>query len=60
MPETLKKVAFVGLALAIAAGVSGCGRKGNLERPGTYEGQKMDSSGKPVGPDKPFILDPLL
>jgi hypothetical protein len=43
-----------------------CGRKGDLDAPGTYEGQTMDKATgtvktKPlVREDKPFVLDPLL
>lgn len=66
MPELFKKLALAAVCVAIVAGISSCGRKGNLDAPGTYEGQPMDKATgtvktKPlVQEDKPFILDPLL
>jgi predicted small lipoprotein YifL len=61
MPDTMKKIALLALATAFVTGLSGCGRKGDLEAPGAYESQKTTDSGdkKPTN-DKPFILDPLL
>lgn len=66
MPDMLKKLALAAACVAIVATVSSCGRKGDLDAPGTYEGQTMDKATgtvktKPlVKEDKPFILDPLL
>lgn len=66
MPELFKKLALAAVCVAIVASVSSCGRKGDLDAPGTYEGQKMDKATgvvktKPLPKeDKPFILDPLL
>ncbi|HWU61907.1 MAG TPA: lipoprotein [Ensifer sp.] len=66
MPELFKKLALAAVCVAIVASVSSCGRKGDLDAPGTYEGQPMDKATgtvktKPlVKEDKPFVLDPLL
>lgn len=66
MPGLFKKLALAAACVAIVATVSSCGRKGDLDAPGTYEGQTMDKATgtvktKPlVKEDKPFILDPLL
>lgn len=54
-------------ALALALGVSGCGRKGGLEAPpdASVEGQPKtltEGTAPPrgTGKDRPFILDGLL
>ncbi|MCD2175697.1 lipoprotein [Rhizobium sp. C4] len=66
MPELFKKLALAAVCVAIVTSVSSCGRKGDLDAPGTYEGQPMDKATgtvktKPLPKeDKPFILDPLL
>ncbi|HZG29034.1 MAG TPA: lipoprotein [Ensifer sp.] len=66
MPELFKKLALAAVCVAVVASVSSCGRKGDLDAPGTYEGQTMDKATgtvktKPLPKDdKPFILDPLL
>ena len=66
MPGLFKKLALAAVCVTIVASVSSCGRKGDLDQPGAYEGQTMDKATgtvktKPVvREDKPFILDPLL
>jgi predicted small lipoprotein YifL len=66
MPGLFKKLALAAVCVAVVASVSSCGRKGDLDAPGTYEGQTMDKATgtvktKPLPKeDKPFILDPLL
>jgi predicted small lipoprotein YifL len=60
MPTMLARIAALTIAATMIAGLSGCGRKGDLDRPGVYESQKTDMGSKKVIEDKPFILDPLL
>jgi predicted small lipoprotein YifL len=57
----LSRVVVVGL-IAIAIGLSGCGRRGALEPP-PGAAMKSATAGEapaPAKPDKKFILDPLL
>ena len=63
MPSMLIKLAIAATVAILAANLSGCGRKGDLEAPGAYESQKSadPAAAKPATTeDKPFILDPLL
>jgi predicted small lipoprotein YifL len=67
MSKSLVKFARITLVLSLAgAVVVGCGRKGDLDRPGTpLEQQNVRKSTKAadkkeVVPDRPFILDKLL
>lgn len=62
----LRMIARISVAVCIAGlVVTGCGRKGNLDKPSTpVEQQNLRKTGKeqakePVA-DKPFLLDPLL
>lgn len=62
--STLRIIARISIALSIAGLVlTGCGRKGELDRPSTPVEQqnqrKANSKPQPVA-DKPFVLDPLL
>lgn len=64
--SNLRKIAQISVAICIAGVVlTGCGRKGNLDKPSTpIEQQNLRKTGKeqakePVA-DKPFVLDPLL
>ena len=66
MSKIAKKFGGIALTLAVAGLVlSGCGRKGDLDRPSTpVEQQNLRKTGEvrqtqPVA-DKPFLLDPLL
>jgi predicted small lipoprotein YifL len=57
----LSRAVVVGL-IAIAIGLSGCGRRGALESP-PGAAMKSATAGEapaPAKPDKKFILDPLL
>jgi predicted small lipoprotein YifL len=58
MIRTTRMILIGGLLLA---GLSACGKKGNLENPPLTSDQK-GPDGKPVPPAqyRPFILDPLL
>lgn len=68
MSKPLMNIARVALVLGMAGvALSGCGRKGDLDRPSTpVEQQNLrktakDEQKKPTPvPDKPFVLDPLL
>ncbi|WP_119941556.1 lipoprotein [Neorhizobium sp. NCHU2750] len=67
MSKSLVKFARITLALSLAGViVTGCGRKGDLDRPSTpLEQQNVRKSAKDEGkkqpvPDRPFILDKLL
>ncbi len=44
MPGLFKKLALAAVCVAIVASVSSCGRKGDLDQPGAYEGQTMDKA----------------
>ncbi|MFD1745145.1 lipoprotein [Rhizobium helianthi] len=64
--SNLRKIARMSVAVCIAGlVVTGCGRKGNLDKPSTpVEQQNLRKTGKeqsrePVA-EKPFLLDPLL
>ena len=63
MLVALKRLTVIGLAAVLVAGLAGCGRKGALETPGTYDvkpdGSVVKKAASPTV-DKPFILDPLL
>ena len=60
-----RKTTFFILALS-AAGIvlSGCGRKGDLDRPGAADINRKAAPGetqkKAPAPERPFLLDPLL
>jgi len=59
----LKRLTVLGLAAVLVAGLAGCGRKGALETPGTYDVKPDGTIAKKAASpavDKPFILDPLL
>lgn len=66
MAESLNKPMFhIVLLLVLAMAVSSCGRRGDLEAPGTIQSQGVEqdiTTPKPVEEkeDKPFILDGLL
>lgn len=74
MATSLNKFGFhLVILLILAMAVASCGRRGNLELPGTTQAESADgnilNSGKsaetPEKPeiekeDKPFFLDPLL
>ena len=66
MSMGLKKFDATILMLAVAGVVlSGCGRKGDLDRPSTpVEQQNIRKTGEDRKPEpvaeKPFLLDPLL
>lgn len=54
---------LLGLGLAIALVLTGCGRKGPLEPPPKSKEERAERAAKglePDVPDKPFILDRLL
>ena len=66
MSKLVQKLGGIALTLAVAGIVlSGCGRKGDLDRPSTpVEQQNIRKTGddrqpEPV-PEKRFLLDPLL
>ena len=61
----LRTIARTTIVLCIAGiAVSGCGRKGDLDRPGTpveQQNQRKSETKKPEPvADTPFLLDPLL
>ncbi|MGF9694752.1 MULTISPECIES: LPS translocon maturation chaperone LptM [unclassified Rhizobium] len=62
--STLRNLARITIVLCIAGvAVTGCGRKGNLDKPSTpIEKQNIRKSGQQQEPtvDRPFVLDPLL
>ncbi|MBL0374720.1 lipoprotein [Rhizobium sp. KVB221] len=60
MLTTLRSL-FMPFALVAALGLmlSSCGRKGDLDVPGTPATTKNDKT-KPKVEDRPFILDPIL
>jgi hypothetical protein len=68
MSKSLVNIARITFVLSLAGIVAvGCGRKGDLDRPGTpVEQQNIRKPGKPGErkpepvADKPFVLDPLL
>ena len=47
------------LSLAMLA-LSGCGRKSDLDVPGSAPVQHKDSKQKPKVEERPFFLDPIL
>lgn len=60
---TFTKAARLVLLLAIPGLVlTGCGRKGDLERPGAMSTTAPAGTAKPqqTAVDRPFLLDPLL
>ncbi|OLP53777.1 hypothetical protein BJF92_06055 [Rhizobium rhizosphaerae] len=65
MVKKTSVIAALGLALALT-GLSGCGRKGDLEKPSVSAAEanvKRKPGEKPKPnptPDRPFLLDPLL
>lgn len=74
MATSLNKFGFhIVILLVFAMAVASCGRRGNLELPGTTQAESADgsilnpgeSAESPEKPevekeDKPFFLDPLL
>ncbi len=68
MSNSLVKIARITFVLTLGcAVVAGCGRKGDLDRPGTpVEQQNIRKPGKPSErkpepvAERPFLLDPLL
>ena len=68
MSKSLVSIARITFALTLAgAVVTGCGRKGDLDRPSTpVEQQNIRKAGKPGErtpepvAERPFVLDPLL
>ena len=66
MSKIAQKFGGIALTLAVAGLVlSGCGRKGDLDRPSTpVEQQNIRKTGEDRKPEpvaeKPFVLDPLL
>ncbi|QLF68577.1 lipoprotein [Peteryoungia desertarenae] len=62
MAKTFRSaVMAVSLLTAATVVLTGCGRKGELDRPSTpvAEQNKRDSTVQPT-PSRPFLLDPLL
>ena len=53
---------FLLMAAIAAATLSGCGKKGALDLPGTYDTQDTDAAAakKSDENDNSFVLDPLL
>ncbi|AGG75240.1 lipoprotein [Sinorhizobium meliloti WSM1022] len=66
MTMTFRKAARIALLLAIPGLVlAGCGRKGDLDRPGASTPINTKTPAGTVAPkqtvdDRPFLLDPLL
>lgn len=68
MVSHLNKPAFhIALLLILAMAVSSCGRRGDLQAPGTVQAESIEQSAQTEPEpaveekeDKPFILDPLL
>ena len=68
MALSLQKPAFhIALLLTIVMAVSSCGRRGDLQAPGSVQTESIEETAqsKPEEPveekeDKPFILDGLL
>jgi len=68
MSKSLMNIARITFALSLAGIIAtGCGRKGDLDRPSTpVEQQNIRKTGssaeraKESVPDRPFVLDPLL
>ena len=64
----MRQITGLALFLAVALVLSGCGRKGELDRPGTPAAEqnvrKDNRPGHkkkdPPPPERPFVLDPLL
>ena len=61
MPTPCRSL-FLPLAMlaALSLGLSGCGRKGDLDVPGAPQVKQADPKAKPQVEDRPFFLDPLL
>lgn len=51
---------FGAVLLTACLGLSGCGRKGDLEIPGATPPVQNQIVTKPVVEDRPFLLDPVL
>jgi predicted small lipoprotein YifL len=68
MALSLQKPAFhIALLLAVVMAVSSCGRRGDLQAPGSVQAESIEETAQsqPEAPveekeDKPFILDGLL
>ena len=68
MAASLNKPAFhIALLLVLAMAISSCGRRGDLQAPGSVEAddtQQVERTAadeaEEIKEDKPFILDPLL
>lgn len=64
MPKLKPLLVPLALMLGLAAALSSCGRKGDLDPPSVAlkNGDKLGKQGQaaPAQPDKPFLLDPLL
>lgn len=68
MPNSMINVARIVVALLLAGVVvTGCGRKGDLDRPSTPVEQQNTRKDSKAGerdaetvPNQPFLLDPLL
>lgn len=60
-----KTTLLIGAICAVSLTLSACGRKGDLDRPGSTAPINTKSTApggevKDVKPDRPFLLDPLL
>lgn len=61
----MRQITGMALILAVALTLSGCGRKGDLDRPGSTapintKAAPGAAEQKDEAPGKPFLLDPLL